>query len=164
MTGWQWLWTLIGYLIFIIILIFLYFYEPFTVLFNRVVTGISFSNIIFWISVIVGIVGLCIYHWHAYRIHIVRQNSAEAMVLAALRGSTFIAVLLSGGAMLQALQIVCVHLLNNGYVLDREFGERLAAVVILVILTGAFYIIYWLLRFIRHDRQHEGINRGTTGP
>lgn len=155
MSGWQWFWTLIGYIVYIIILIFLYFYEPFAVLFTRVVNGISYSNIIFWVSVIVGIIGFCIYHWHAYRVYIVRQNSVEAMVLSSLRGSTFTAILLSGGAMLQALQILCVHLLQQGYALDREFGSRLAAVAALVILTAVFYILFWLLRFIRPEKQAQ---------
>ena len=118
MTGWQWFWTLVGFIIFIIILIFLYFYEPFEVLFNIVVHGISFSNVIFWVALIIGIIGFCLYHWHAYRVHIVQQHSIESMVLSSLQGSTFTAILLSGGATLQAVQILCVYLLGEGYGLD----------------------------------------------
>ena len=149
MSGWQWFWTLIGFIVYIIVLIFLYFYPPFEVLFTRVINGISFSNIIFWVAVITGIVGFCLYHWQAYRIHIVQQHQVEAMVLSSLRGSTFVAVLLSGGATLQALQILCVYLLEQGYTLDREFGERLAAVIALIILTAVFYLIFWFLKFVR---------------
>ncbi len=43
-------------------------------------------------------------HWHAYQVHIVQQRSVESMVLTSLRGSTFTAILLSGGATLQAVQ------------------------------------------------------------
>lgn len=148
MIGWQWFWTLIGYIVYIIVLIFLYFFEPFEVLFTAVINGISFSNIIFWISAITGIVGFCVYHWHAYQVHIVREHRVESMVLSSLRGSTFTAIVLSGGATLQAVQILTVYLLESGYTLDSEFGERLTAVVALTILTGVFYLIYWLLRFI----------------
>ena len=152
MAGWQWFWTLVGFLLFIIVLIFLYFYKPFEDLFNLVVHGISFDNVFFWIALIVGIIGFCGYHWRAYRVHIVQQNSFESMVLSSLRGSAFVAVLLSGGAALQAVQNLCVYLLEGGRVLDAGFGERLGAVVALVILTGAFCIIFWLLKIVRPAR------------
>ena len=154
MTAWQWFWTLVGFIIYIIVLIFLYFYPPFEVLFTRVVHGMSFSNVIFWVAVITGIVGFCLYHWQAYRVHIVAQRKVEPMVLSSLRGSTFIAVLLSGGAALQALQILCVYLLEQGYTLDREFGERLAAVIALTLLTAVFYLIFWFLKFVRSAGQN----------
>lgn len=153
MTGWQWFWTLVGFLVFIIVLIFLYFYEPFESLFNLVVYGIGFDNAIFWAALIVGIVGFCLYHWHAYRVHIVQQQSIESMVLSSLRGSTFTAILLSAGATLQAVQILCVYLLQRDYALDAGFGKRLAAVVALVILTGVFCIIFWLLKILRAARE-----------
>ncbi len=153
MTGWQWFWTLIGYIVFIIVLIFLYFYEPFEVLFTQVINGISFSNLIFWVSAITGIVGFVVYHWHAYRVHIVQQASVESMVLSSLRGSTFTAIVLSAGATLQAVQMLTVYLLERGYSLHSEFGERLAALASLAILTGIFYIIYWLLSYIGAGQQ-----------
>ncbi len=152
MTVWQWFWTLVGFIIFIIVLIFLYFSATFKDLFTLVINGLGFDNAIFWVALIIGIVGFCVYHWHAYRVHIVRQHSIESMVLSSLRGSTFTAILLSGGAALQAVQILCVYLLQEGYSLDAEFGKRLAAVVALVILTGVFCIIFWLLKIIRAPR------------
>lgn len=149
MSGWQWFWTLVGFLLFIIVLIFLYFYKPFEDLFNLVVYGIGFDNAIFWVALIVGIIGFCGYHWRAYRVHIVQQQSVESMVLSSLRGSAFTAILLSGGAALQSVQILCVYLLQDGYVLDAAFGKRLVAVLALVILTGAFCVIFWLLKIVR---------------
>ena len=153
MTGWQWFWTLVGSLLFIVVLMFLYFYEPFEDLFKLVVYGIRFENAIFWVALIIGIIGFCTYHWHAYRVHIVQQRSIESMVLSSLRGSTFVAILLSGGATLQAVQILCVHLLRQEYALDAGFGERLGAVAALVILTGVFCIIFWLLKIVRPATQ-----------
>ena len=152
MTVWQWFWTLVGFIVFIIVLIFLYFYEPFTDLFTRVIDGLGFDNAIFWVALIIGIVGFCVYHWHAYQVHILRQHSIESMVLSSLRGSAFTAILLSSGAALQSVQILCVYLLQEVYALDAEFGKRLAAVVALVILTGVFCIIFWLLKIIRTPR------------
>ncbi len=149
MAGWQWFWTLVGFLIFIIVLIFLYFYKPFEELFNLIVYGIDFDNITFWVALIIGIVGFCGYHWRAYRVHIVQQKSMESMVLSSLKGSTFTAILLSAGATLQAVQILCVYLLRSEQILDAEFGKRLAAVAALVVLTGIFCIIFWLLKVVR---------------
>ena len=105
MSGWQWFWALAGYVIYIIVLIFLYFYKPFEDLFNLVVYGLSYENSIFWAGLIIGIVGFCAYHWRAYRLHIVQQQSVETMVQASLKGSTFTAILLSASAALQAVQI-----------------------------------------------------------
>ena len=149
MTGWQWFWTLVGYLIYIIILIFLFFYEPFERLFNIVAYGLSYENAIFWVALIVGIIGFCVFHWRAYRLYIVQQHSIERMVLSSLKGSTFTAILLAAGATLQAVQMMCAYLLTDGFALGPDFGKRLAAIIVLVILTGLFCIIYWLLKIIR---------------
>ena len=151
MTGWQWFWTLVGFILYVIVLIFLYYYAPFEQLFVLVLNGISFGNVIFWVALIVGIVGFCVFHWHAYRLHVGRQHSVDVMVLSSLRGSTFTAILLSGGATLQALQILCVYLLSEGHLVDGEFGKRLGAVVALVVLTALFCVIFWLLKIIRTE-------------
>lgn len=153
MTGWQWFWTLVGFIVFIIILIFLYFYEPFELLFTTILNGISFSNLILWIALITGITGFCIYHWHAYRVHIVQQHDVEAMVLSSLRGSAFTAILLSGGATLQAVQILCVYLLSENYELNSAFGQHLVTIIGLLLLTGLFCLIFWLLKVLHSQRQ-----------
>ena len=149
MAGWQWFWTLVGFLLLILVLIFLYFFQPFEDLFTLVLTGVSYSNAIFWVALIIGIIGFCSFHWHAYKVHIVQQRSVESMVLTSLRGSTFIVILLSGGATLQAVQNLCVYLLQNGYAFDSNFGKRIAATIALVSITGIFCVIFWLLKLIR---------------
>ncbi len=157
MNGWQWFWTLVGFIVYIIVLIFVFFYKPFEDLFNIIVHGLSYENAIFWAGVIIGIVGFCSFHWRAYRLHIVQQQSVESMVLSSLRGSTFIALLLSASAALQGVQMLCVHLLQPGYALDAEFGKRLAAVLALVVLTGLFSIIFWLLKIIRSPKKGDAV-------
>lgn len=149
MTGWQWFWTLVGFLLLILVLIFLYFFQPFEDLFTLVLNGVSYSNAIFWVALIIGIIGFCTFLWHAYKVHIVQQRSVESMVLTSLRGSTFTAILLSGGATLQAVQNLCVFLLQNGYGFDSSFGKRIAATIALVTITGIFCVIFWLLKLIR---------------
>lgn len=149
MSGWRLFWALVGYVAYIVVLIFLYFYKPFEDLFTLVINGLGYDNSIFWVVLIAAIVGFCGYHWRAYRLYIVQRRSVDEMVLASLRGSAFIAILLSAGAAAQSLQILCVYLLQNGYTLGAEFGARLGAVVALVILTVIFCLIYWLLKVIR---------------
>ena len=151
MSGWRLFWTLVGFLIFIIVLIFLYFYKPFEELFTLVLNGLTFDNSIFWITLIIGIVGFCSYHWRAYRLYIVQQGSIEAVVLSSLRGSTFVAILLSAGAALQSVQSMCVYLLREGQI-DAGFGDRIAAVLTLVVLTAVFCIIFWLLKVVHEAR------------
>ena len=56
---------------------------------------------------------------------------------------------------LQAVQILCVYLLAPGYSLDEAFGKRLAAVLALVILTGVFCVIFWLLKVMRPAGRRE---------
>ena len=152
MANWRWFWTLVGFIIFIVVLVFLYFFQPFEELFTRVLNGIGYDNAIFWAVVIVGIIGFCAYHWRAYRFHIVQQQNIESMVLTSLRGSAFIAILLSAGAALQSIQILCVYLLSDGYALDEGFGTRLVSVIALVLLTGVFCIIAWLLKSIGQEQ------------
>ncbi|MFK7964089.1 MAG: hypothetical protein AB8C46_08985 [Burkholderiaceae bacterium] len=149
MSTWQWFWTLVGFLLYIVVLVFLYFYKPFADLFNLVVYGLSYSNAIFWAGIIIGIVGFCWIHWRAYQLHIVNQRNVEAMVLSSLMGSTFTAILLSASAALQAVQMLAVYLLQPGYALDGAFGKRLIALLALLILTGLFCLIFWLLKNIR---------------
>ena len=76
MNGWQWFWTLVGFIVYIIVLVFLYFYKPFADLFDLIVYGLSYGNAIFWAGVIIGIIGFCVFHWRAYRF--VRQRYANA--------------------------------------------------------------------------------------
>lgn len=146
MTGWRLFWALVGYVAFIVILIFLYFYKPFEDLFNLVINGLGYDNAIFWVVLIAAIVGFCGYHWRAYRLYIVQRRSIDGMVLASLRGSAFVAILLCAGAAVQSVQILCVYLLQNEYTLGAEFAARLGAVAALVILTVVFCLIFWLLK------------------
>lgn len=152
MNGWQWFWTLVGFIVYIVVLIFLYFFKPFETLFTTILNGLSYDNAIFWAVLVIAIIGFCSFHWRAYRLHIVQQNSVESMVMSSLRGSTFTAILLSAGAMLQSVQILCHYLLQERYSLGAEFGEHLVAVILLLLLTIVFCVIFLLLRSIRPAR------------
>jgi len=160
MSGWRLFWALVGYVAFIIILIFLYFYKPLEDFFTLVVNGLGYDNAMFWIVLIAAIVGFCGYHWRAYRLYIVQRHSVDGMVLASLRGSAFIAVLFCAGAAAQSLLILCAYLLGGNYSL-AEFGERLGAVVALVILTVIFCLIYWVLKVIRATAASGTVDTGS---
>ena len=149
MSGWRLFWALVGYVAYIIVLIFLYFYKPFEELFTLVINGVGYNNAAFWVVLITGIIGFCGYHWRAYRIYIVQRRSIDGMVLASLLGSTFVAILFCAGLALQSVQILCIYLLQNDYTLGYEFGSRLGAIVALLILTGVFSVIYSLLKAVR---------------
>jgi hypothetical protein len=149
MAGWRLFWALVGYVAYIVVLIFLYFYKPFEDIFTLVINGLGYDNAMYWVVLIAGIIAFCTYHWRAYRLYIAHRHSVEGMVLASLRGSTFVAILFCAGAAAQSMLILCSFLLQSEYTLDAEFGARLGAVVALVILTVIFCLIYWLLRAIR---------------
>ena len=149
MSAWQWFWTLVGYLIYIVVLIFLYFYQPLQDLFVKVIYGLSYQNSIFWAGMIVGIVGFCWFHWRAYRLHIVKERNLEAVILTSLQGSAFIAILLSAVASLQAVQVLAAGLIRPGFAIDAVFGRQLLALLALIVVTGLFCIVFWLLRSVK---------------
>ncbi len=149
MSGWRLFWALVGYVAFIVVLIFLYFYKPFEDFFTLVVNGLSYDNAIFWVVLITAIIGFCSYHWRAYRLYIVQRQSIDGMVLASLRGSAFVAVLFCAGATAQSLLILCAYLLQDRFTLGTEFAERLGAVIAMLILTVIFCLIFWLLKLVR---------------
>jgi hypothetical protein len=155
MSGWRLFWALAGYVAFIVVLIFLYFYKPFEDFFTLVINGLGYDNAMFWVVLIAAIIGFCGYHWRAYHLYIVQRRSVDGMVLASLRGSAFIAVLFCAGAAAQSLLILCAYLLNGDYSLG-EFGQRLGAVIALVILTVIFCLIYWVLKIIRQAPAASG--------
>jgi hypothetical protein len=156
MSGWRLFWALVGYVAFIVILIFLYFYKPFEDFFTLVINGLGYDNAMFWVVLIAAIIGFCGYHWRAYRLYIVQRHSIDGMVLASLRGSAFIAILFCAGAAVQSLLILCAYLLQSEYTLGAEFGARLGAVVAMVILTVIFCLIYWVLKVIRQSSAASG--------
>jgi hypothetical protein len=149
MEGWRLFWALVGYVAYILVLIFLYFYKPFEDFFTLVINGLGYDNSMYWVVLIAGIIAFCGYHWRAYRLYIVQRHSVDGMVLASLRGSTFVAILFCAGAAAQSMLILCTFLLQSEYTLDAEFGVRLGSVVALVILTVIFCLIYWLLKVVR---------------
>ena len=136
----------------IIILIFLYFYQPFE---NYLIDGIKSIhayNIIFWFTSLVGILGYAIAHWQSFRQYMFRQVNdleVEALVFDSLQIALLVAVIFCAGGTLQGVVMLSGHLLGQGAILEATFGRTLLSVVLLVILAIAFYLLHRVVRAFR---------------
>ncbi|MCK5922582.1 MAG: hypothetical protein KAG66_16695, partial [Methylococcales bacterium] len=66
-----------------------------------------------------------------------------------------VAVILCAGATIQAVEMLGVHLMNDGSVVDAEFGRRLLSVFLLVVLAVLFYLLHRVVRGFRLGWQHR---------
>ena len=131
----------IGLIAFIILLIFLYFYKPFETYLVARIPGIHFSNVVFWFASMVGIVGYVIAHWQNFRSQFGRAGDAlnvEALLFDSLQVSILVAVIFCAGGTLQSVAVLGEHLVGRGTIVGGEFGEKLLAIVLLVILLYYF--------------------------
>ncbi len=137
----------------VILLIFLYFYQPFESYLTENIPGVHFSNVIFWFASLVGVIGYVVAHWQSYRQHIFRAATTldvEALVFDTLQIAILIAVIFCAGATIQAIEMLAEHLMNRGGIIDPDFGEKLLAIILLVLLAIAFYLLHHLVRSFRH--------------
>ena len=139
----------------IILLIALYFYAPFTSYLTEGVPKIEFGNIIFWFASLVGVIAFAIAHWQSYKRNIFQESGqvdAEGLVFETLQITLLTAVIFSAGATLQAVEGLSVYLMERGAIIDAAFGGRLLSIIILVIITIAFYLLHLVVRAIRAGR------------
>ncbi|MGI9335543.1 MAG: hypothetical protein ACR2RL_20555 [Gammaproteobacteria bacterium] len=133
-------------------LIFLYFYQPFEIYLVERIPHVHFSNVIFWFASLVAVIGYLLAHWQSLR-HQVSASSgslnAESLVFDTLQVAILTAVIFSAGATLQAVVMLGEHLMNRGPIIDAAFGEKLLAIVLLVILAIVFYLLHHLVRAFR---------------
>ena len=136
----------------IILLITLYFYAPFESYLKANIPNVHFSNVVFWFASLVGVVGYIVAHWSAFRARIFRPVSeldAEGLVFDTLQVAILVAVIFCAGATLQAVQMLGAHLVNRGPILDAAFGEKLLAIILLVILAVLFFLLHFAVRAFR---------------
>lgn len=136
----------------IILLIFLYFYQPFEKLVSDSIHGLAASTIIFWFAAFVGVVAYAIAHWQSYRQHVfrdVKELDAEALVYDTLQIAILVALILCAGGILQVIEMLSEHLIQNGTIIDGSFGRKLLAIVLLVILAIGFYLLHRMVRAFR---------------
>lgn len=136
----------------IILLIALYFYKPFESYLVEGVPKIRFGNMVFWFASLVGMVAFAIAHWQSYKRNIFQESGsvqAEGLVFETLQITLLTAVIFSAGATLQAVEGLSEYLMERGAIIDAAFGEKLLAIIILVIITIVFYLLHLAVRAIR---------------
>ena len=136
----------------VIVLIFLYFYGPFESYVSESIGEIRARNVIFWFAALVGAVGYAIAHFASYRRTIFRRAGeidVDSLVYDTLQITILVAVIISAGATLQAVEMLGEHLIKAGAVIDPVFGRRLLSVVLLVILSVLFYLLHLVVRAFR---------------
>ncbi len=136
----------------VIVLIFLYFYQPFEAYLSESIPRIHFYNVIFWFAALVAVVGYAVAHWQSFRLNILRGVSeldVEGLVFDTLQIAILTAVIFAAGATLQAVEMLGEHLINRGPIIDPVFGEKLLAIVLLVILAILFTLLHHLVRAFR---------------
>ena len=136
----------------LILLVFLYFYRPFETFLLAHIPLIHFSNVVFWFASLVGVVAYAVAHWQSFRTGIFRnvvELNVDNLVFDTLQAAILVAVILCAGATLQAVEMLGEHLIHGGAVIDPTFGEKLLAIVLLVILATLFYLLHYVVRAFR---------------
>ena len=142
----------IGLIALIILLIFLYFYKPVEIYLLAHIPQIHFSNVIFWFASLVGIVGYVIAHWQSFRSQFGRDSSGlnvEVLVFDSLQVSILVAVIFCAGGTLQSVAMLGEHLVNRGAIVGSGFGEKLLAIILMVIMAILFYLLHHMVRAFR---------------
>lgn len=142
----------IGTVAAIILLIFLYFYRPFESYLVAHIPFIHFSNVLFWFACVVGIVAYAFAHWQSFRSEIFRsvnELNVDNLVFDTLQAAILVAVIFCAGATLQAIEVLSEYFVNRGPIFDAAFGEKLLAIVLLVILAVLFYLLHYVVRALR---------------
>jgi len=136
----------------VILLIFLYFYRPFETYLVAHIPFIHFSNVVFWFASLVGVVAYAIAHGQSFRIEIFRnvaELNVDALVFDTLQAAILAAVIFCAGATLQAIEVLSEYFVNRGPIFDSAFGEKLLAIVLLVILAVIAYLLHYAVRALR---------------
>jgi len=142
----------IGVVAAIILLIFLYFYRPFETYLVAHIPFIHFGNVLFWFACLVGIVAYAFAHWQSFHSEIFRSVTdlnVDTLVFDTLQAAILVAVIFCAGATLQAIEVLSEYFVNRGPIFDVAFGEKLLAIVLLVILAVIFYLLHYVVRALR---------------
>ena len=151
-----------------ILIIFLLFYQPFEQYLIDNIPRIHFSNILFWFASVVAVISYALSHWQSFRKNIfgdVGESNAQELVFDTLQIAVLAAVMVFAGATIQAVEMLSVHLMNDGSVIDVEFGARLLSVFVLIVLAVLFYLLHRVVRAFRLGWRQRWTPPGTSvGP
>ena len=142
----------IALVVIVILIIVLLFYQPFEQYLIDNIPRIHFSNILFWFASLVAVISYALAHWQSFRKSIfggVGESNAQDLVFDTLQIAVLAAVILFAGATIQAVEMLSVHLMNDGSVIDAEFGTRLLSVFVLVVMAILFYLLHRVVRAFR---------------
>ncbi len=140
----------------IILGVFVYFYPPFEKLISDSLRGLASSTIVFWFAAFVGVTAYVIAHWQSFRQHFFQRVSdldAEGLVFDTLQVALLVALILCAGGILQVIEMLSGHLIDEGAILDPIFGRKLLAMIILVVLAIGFYLLHRMVRAFRLGRR-----------
>ena len=136
----------------VILLVFLYFYQPFETYIVAHIPLIRFRNIVFWFASLVAIVAYVVAHWQSFRNLIFRdvaELDVDTLVFDTLQAAILAAVIFCAGATLQAVEMLGEYFVRRGPIIDTAFGEKLLAIILLVILAIIFYLLHYVVRAFR---------------
>ena len=155
----------------IILLVFLYFYKPFEAFLIESIPGIRFDNVIFWFASLVGVIAYAAAHWQSFHRNIVRGGADlddGRLVFDTLQTAILVAVIFTAGAIIQAVEMLAEHLISRESVIDAAFGEKLLAIILLVIFALLLYLLHHVIRSVRDGwstkRPPQSVAAGRTRP
>ncbi len=73
----------------------------------------------------------------------------ETLLFDSLQVSILVAVIFCAGGTLQAVAMLGEHLVGRGAIVGGEFGEKLLAIILMVILAILFYLLHHVVRAFR---------------
>jgi hypothetical protein len=145
-TFWMWVIAIV------ILLVFLYFYRPFETYLLAHIPLIRFSNVVFWFASVVGIAAYAFAHWQSFRTEIFRnvtELNVDALLFDTLQAAILATVIFSAGGVLQALEMISEYFAKRGPIFDAALGEKLLAIVLLVMLAVIFLLLHYAVRALR---------------
>lgn len=136
----------------VILLVFLYFYRPFESYLTAHIPLIHFRNVVFWFASLVAIAAYVVAHWSSFRSQIFRNAgdlNVDTLVFDTLQAAILAAVIFCAGATLQAIETLGEYFVRRGPIIDAAFGEKLLAMILLVIVAVIFYLLHYVVRAFR---------------
>ena len=79
----------------------------------------------------------------------VAELNVDTLVFDTLQAAILVAVIFCAGATLQAIEVLSEYFVKREPIFNAAFGERLLAIVLLVILAVIFYLLHYVVRALR---------------
>ena len=93
----------------------------------------------------------------------VAELNVDTLVFDTLQAAILVGVIFCAGATLQAIEVLSEYFVNRGPIFDAAFGEKLLAIVLLVILAVLFYLLHYVVRALRTGWRPRSAPPGVRG-